>query len=457
MPLHDRKHLRAPISRLRGHHPRLRESVVQWGPPALYLALLYYRNLARVLFSREQIEVVLIIVLCVSAFTTLNGPCVGGRFRHQGVVCWGSLFLGLMLTSALATAVDVNALADLLYHVVSVCLVFMVFLATARSDTGLAAVCTTLAICAAINASIALWGAVTHGNMFAAGSADVAYAATFGYDATNGRSGGLIGENYSGMYNLPVVVAGLALLQRKKWRLLGGGLVLLGVSGTIVSVSRASILAVVGAVLASVALTARRTKLHRVLGTLIVIFLMSVIGVVGYQVYVSHLPSFFQRQIQQRFSQNAIGNEARPGLWAFYAKEALTRPLFGNGPGYVKHRVEAGKLVPHNAFLDVAVELGLPALVLFVVAVLWPLTTFRPASESGRSSYLYACFTGMLIPLFTLSSAFLPLVWATAGALVGASRHYKNRDILPVGCRLPVYDPMAVRDHRSPTKLIFRV
>ena len=429
MPLQYRKQLPARISCLRGYHPRLREGVVQWGPPALYLALLYCRNLARVLFSREQMEVVLIIVLCVSVFTTLSRPSLVGTFRHQGEVCWALLFLGLLLISALAAAADVKTLADLLYHVVSVCLVFMVFSATARSDTGLAAVCTTLAICAAINASVALWGAVTQGNMFAAGSADIGGVASFGYDATNGRSGGLIGENYSGMYNLPAVVSGLALLRHRKWRPLGGGLALLGVTGTIVTLSRASILAVFSGVVAFVALAAWRTNLRRVLGTLSVMCFMCVMGVVGYNIYFTYLPAPIQRVTEQRFSQSGTLEDPRTGLWRFYVEKALNRPLLGNGPGYVKDRVESGELVPHNAFLDVGVEFGLPALVLYLIAMLWPLATFRGARESRRGAYLYACFTGMLIPLFTLSSAFLPIVWAVGGAVVGASRDYMNPEI----------------------------
>jgi O-antigen ligase len=228
------------------------------------------------------------------------------------------------------------------------------------------------------------------------------------------------------MYNLPAVIGGLALLRHRNWRLLGSALVILGVTGTIVSASRASILAAFSAVLALTVLAMQRANLRRSLITLSVVVVITMLGVVSYDVYLKSMPAPIQRVTKRRFSQNGTLNDPRRALQRLYVEEASKKPLFGDGPGYIKRRAEAGLLVPHNSFLDVAVELGLPALVLYLIAMLRPLATFRSARESERGSYLYCCFTGMLIPLFTLSSAFLPLVWATACAVVGASRHYNS-------------------------------
>jgi O-antigen ligase len=415
------KHLQSRMSRLRSHSPG-RGSVVEWGPPALYLVLLYFRNLARVLLSRERTEAALIVILCASILTALSNPSRLVVFRRHGEVCWGLVFVALLFISALSAGADLNTLAESLYHVVSACLVFLVFSSTARSPKGLSAVCATLTICAAINAGVTLWGAVTQQNLLAAGSTDVPVI-SFGYDASNGRSGGLIGENYTGLYNLPAVIAGLALLRRRKWWPLGVSLVLLGGAGTIVTLSRASILAVFCGVAAFVALNVWRTNGQRFVGTLSVMFFMSLLGVVGYNIYFNYLPTSIQIVTEQRFSQSGTLGDARPGLWRFYVDKALNRPLLGNGPGYIRSRIESGDLVPHNAFLDVAVEFGLPALVMFSIAMFRPLAVFTSARRNGNTAYLYACFMGALPPLFTLSSPFLPLVWAMSGAVVGASRN----------------------------------
>jgi hypothetical protein len=434
------------MSCLQRHHSPERGSVVEWGPPSLYLALLYFRNLARILLSRERTEAALIVVLCMCILAALSRPSRLAAFRRQGEVCWGFLFVALVFLSALAAGTDLNTLADSLYHVVSAGLVFMVFSAAVRSPSTLSAVCTTLAVCAAINAGVTLWGAVTHQNLFSPGSADVPVI-SFGYDASNGRSGGLIGENYTGLYNLPAVIAGLALLRRRKWRPVGVGLVLLGGAGTIVTLSRASILAVFCGVSAFVAVAAWRTTVQRVGRTVSVMFVMSLLSVVGYNIYVTYLPASIQSVTEQRFSQSGMLGDARPGLWRFYVDKALNKPVLGNGPGYIKSRTESGDLVPHNAFLDVAVEFGLPALVMFTIAMFRPLATFRTARRNGNTVYLYACFTGALPPLFTLSSPFLPLVWAMSGAVVGASRKSTNPDRLVANVRAlrrPVPAPQGV-------------
>lgn len=406
------------------NQPRHRETVFQWGPPALYIALLYFRDVARVVFSRERTEALLVIVLCLSFFAAAIKPGSVRMFRRHGEVPWALTFLGLVCISALASAASIATVADVLYRVCSVSLLFLVFAATARSRAGLTAICTTLAICAATNAGIGLWGAVTHRNIFPSGEAAVPNVGSFGFDASSGRSGGIIGENYSGMCNVPAVVAGMALLRRKESRLLGGGLLLLAITGTVVSVSRASIMAVSAAVCVFVALTARRVSLAGTAGALIPICLLTGVGVITYRLYVYQLPIGMQRAIANRFSQDGAVNDPRAGVWRLYADEALRRPLLGNGPGYVKDRVRSGGLVPHNSFLDVAVQFGLPAMAMIVIAVFRLLATFRAARKTERGSYLYACFVGMLIPLLTLSSPFLPLVWAIAGALMGVSRNH---------------------------------
>lgn len=439
---------RTLASSLAPHMPSSRHgsSALLWGLPCAYIALLYLRNLLRIGISREYTEAIIIIVLLMSvfAFATRSGPL---QFRRsEGLVCWAVLFVGLIIISAFVAGVTASALAESLYHVVSVCLSFWVFSELSRTRRGITSLAATLGICAAINAGVGLWGAVTHRNLLAFGPVSILYQDSFGYDPTNGRSGGLIGENYAGMFNVPVVVAGLFFLRRRNWRWLGVLLVLLGTAGTVVSASRASILSALVATCIFQVLGMRKRRLGTILGGVLALLLLICVGVLVYHVYITNIPASTAQGIEARFTAEGTLHDQRTVLAERYAREVFDRPFAGHGPGYIKERaglrvvgnerVVVGDQVSHNSFIDVALEFGLPALVMFVIAMFRPVATFRAARGGGLVSYLYACFIGMLIPLFTLSNPFGPIVWAMGGATVGA-----------VGCERQL---VSYRRHRGP-------
>ncbi len=423
---------RMPTPRLRSH-----ECGLPWGLPCAYIVLLYFRNILRVEISREFTEAIIIIVLLtsVAAFATRSGPLQFQRSWAQ--ICWALLFLGLIFLSAFAADTTPAAIMDSLYHVVSAFLTFWVFCELSRTRRGATALAVTLTVCAAANVGVGLWGAVTHHNLLAFGPASVLYADSFGFDASNGRSGGMIGENYTGLFDIPMIIAGLVYLRRRNRRWLGILLVLLGVGGAVVSASRASVLCVFIAIVTFAALTLHKVRLGSLIGAATVLFFIVCAGLLAYRVYLEQLPASTRHGINSRFSVAGTLGDSRRALLERYAVEVLSRPVLGHGPGYIKGmgdlevvgnaRIFIGNQIPHNSFIDVALEFGIPALIMFVIAMFRPLAAFTFARGNKRLAFLYACFLGMLIPLFTLSNPFLPIVWAMAGAVVGAVGYERQR------------------------------
>jgi O-antigen ligase len=322
-----------------------------------------------------------------------------------------------------------RALGSTLYEVGSLAVIYILFSTTALTSRGLLAICMTLTLCAAANSTVALWGAATHQTLFHA-TRETVGAGAFGYDATSGRSGGFVGENYAGMFNLPAIIGGFALLTWRKWRLIACGLVLLGVAGTAVSVSRASFMSCGVAILVFICLAANRLKLRTTVGIALFTALIVVVGVLAFTSYVDALAPRFQRQVNARFSEGGVENDPRAALYRIYSHDVMASPLLGKGPGYLKAQVGSGAYVyvPHNSLMDIAVEFGLPALVLFSVALLRAIRAFRPAFHDVRLSYLYACFLGMFASLLTLSEPYSRMIWALSAALFGAWRaHSRTR------------------------------
>lgn len=343
-------------------------------------------------------------------------------YEHQ--IAWAILFGILCSVSSLAMGSGVGDLAKALINVASVAVTYLLFCVTARSRSGLQIICVTLALCAAVNSAVAVWGAFSHQQILGA-TRDVVGVGAFGYDATSGRSGGIVGENYAGMANLPALVAGLALLREGQWRIVAWALMALGVVGTAVSVSRTSVLSALVATLVFFFMSARQSGFRAMLRVALLVVCAAGVGAFAYTRYVSNLDVGFQKSVSERWSELGLMNEldvGRGAHWRVFGAQILDHPLMGRGAGYLDEQFRSYRLVPHNSFIDVAVEFGIPALLVFSVALLQPLTKSRQAARDVRTSYIYACFAGMLTTLLTLSSPFGRILWATAGALHGACK-----------------------------------
>jgi O-antigen ligase len=258
---------------------------------------------------------------------------------------------------------------------------------------------------------------------------------TFGYDPETGRSGGIQGENYAGMWNSASVVGGMALWQARKYRPAALALILLGIMGTVVSMSRTSVLSCAGAV-ATFLLVADRKRSIRSVASLVLVGLFTAgIGLLTYTNYFGALNVGTQRGMASRWSQEGVLHDSRLDVWTSYLQDITASPILGKGPGYILTRIRSGFMVPHNSFLDIAVEFGVPVLMLFSIALLRPVANIGLAARDVRLAYLYACFVGAVISLMTLSQPFGRLQWVLSGALIGAQRLAVGAEWARADCR----------------------
>jgi O-antigen ligase len=89
-----------------------------------------------------------------------------------------------------------------------------------------------------------------------------------------------------------------------------------------------------------------------------------------------------------------LGDVARLVSYQLSGKLIAAHPMTGVGAGDMKQQMDAmyehyypqtdehGRLLPHNQFLVVALGCGVPAMVLFIVWVFWPLTKIRRNRQS---------------------------------------------------------------------------
>jgi hypothetical protein len=420
-----------------------RTTLFEWAPAVLYIALLYFQPLTRYLLSREVGELANAGVLLVGVFNAVTRVRIRSKFHPLAAAIVGALFVCLVMLSGLFNQVPGYALALSLYRIISACLAFILLAATARSRTGIWAICSTLAICAAINAGVALWGAATHQTLFGVTTNEVGPAA-FGYDRTLGRSGGVWGDNYCGIFNLPGILAALALAYHRKYILLAFGMLAIGMAGTVVSFSRGSILSAAVGTCAFLVLGMGKLSPSRVFGMILLLVTAVGIGVASSSYFLRLLPRDLQAYTADRFSEKGVASDGRNALYKHYIEEAGEHPLMGSGPGHIlaevgydisKNNINKGYGFPHNSFLDVAVEFGIPGLCLFALAILSPLADIRAARADVHIAHLYACYVGVLISSMTVSIPYMPFLWGLAGAIVGAAHTRAGRGVQAIGFR----------------------
>jgi hypothetical protein len=197
------------------------------------------------------------------------------------------------------------------------------------------------------------------------------------------------------------------------------GVTLLGVLGTVVSMSRTSLLS--AAVAASVfsVLSYRQPKSRGAFLIPLIALLAGGLGLFAYTESVDNLDAQLKKGMAARWSKDGVVNDGRLEHWREYSEDIVNNPWLGKGAGYLKTQSESGHQFPHNSFFDIAVEFGLPALILYVAAFVRSLTAPPGVFQDTRVRFLYSCFLGMLTSLITLSSPFNRPIWAVAGAVCG--------------------------------------
>lgn len=336
---------------------------------------------------------------------------------------------GSVALSTLASAANLSSFIRVMYLVFATWLTYVIFSEIGRRDKGADVVMASLAVCATFNAVIGIWGMATGRLLFDQGQ-NVIGVGSFGFDASSGRTGGIVGENYVGLYNLPCMLAGLWFVFIKKYRGFGSLLVALYVVSVIVSFSRSSTTTAIAAIILFLVAWRRRGYLRLLFGS--AILLSCVIAFAPWLVsnQLNKVEDRVARVISMRWSSSGIMAESRLDLWESYFVKAIQKPFVGHGPYYLESQVSMGDQLPHNSYVDVVVEYGIYGLITYIAAMIVPLTLLYPVIRGydvdARLAILVVCFWAMFTSLMTLSNPLLRVIWIVAGTIAGLSKSLRR-------------------------------
>ena len=386
---------------------------------ALYVILLYFRPLAEYLVSRDSVQIANLIILTSAALAYgLRSRVRLQKARYR--IFYLVAACGVISASSLAAQASAGPTAIELYMVIGTWLSFLVLAFACDSRPGAIATTVVLVVCAAVNSGIGLWGAVTRRTLFNV-SREIVGTGAFGYDAVTGRAGGITGENYVGMYDLPALLAGLYLIGHRRFRWLGIVLTLLSSAAIAVSISRTSVLSAVAAALVFIGVRFRKRRSAVLLCGIVAALFYFGSGYITNPDGVSSMADEASL-IRYRWSTQGVERDSRLDIWRSYLDDIYSYPLFGKGSGYLLGAVARGAKVPHNSFLDVLVEFGVTGLVFYLLAFVAVYRNWRRAQRRTGSilpTLLWAVFCGMATSLLTLSLPLARLLWAVAGAVTG--------------------------------------
>jgi O-antigen ligase len=202
---------------------------------------------------------------------------------------------------------------------------------------------------------------------------------------------------------------------------------LLMVVGSMLTFSRAGFL---GLVCAGGVIAWKVGKKNRLAVILLTVVALATVMVFAPAGYTNRLDSIVDH------SQDAFGSAgARTNLLYRSIKVALVHPLFGVGMGNF-HIVSIGELVSHNAYTQVAAEMGMAAMAIYILFILAPFRALRSIEsetfEDRRASHFYYLAVGLQASLvaymvcsFFASVAYQWYVYYLVGYSVCLRRLYK--------------------------------
>jgi putative inorganic carbon (hco3(-)) transporter len=189
---------------------------------------------------------------------------------------------------------------------------------------------------------------------------------------------------------IPIAVALMFTTRNLLFKALYATCALLMVVGSMLTFSRAGFLGLVcaGGVIAWK--IGRKNRLAVVLLTLVCLATVIAFAPAG---YTGRLDSILDH------SRDAVGSAgARTNLLLRSIKVAIANPVFGVGMGNF-HIVSIGELVSHNAYTEVAAEMGLAAMAIYIMFILAPFRALRAIEnetfEDRRASHFYYLAVGL--------------------------------------------------------------
>jgi O-antigen ligase len=225
---------------------------------------------------------------------------------------------------------------------------------------------------------------------------------------------------------IPIAVA-LGLSGRgplKKLIYFAGAALMVG--AVIVTFSRGGF---IGLVAAGLLLVRRLGKKNRVATTGALVFAVIVFLAAAPGAYSSRLSSIFNSSADLTGSSSQRTEVLKRSVWV-----ALRYPLFGVGIGNFHHK-SPRNLVTHNAYTQVAAEMGIAAMVIYILLLVHPLRRLRlieneSLSKKERSRFYYlsiglqASLVGFMVSSFFGSVAYQWYVYYLIAYAVGLHRLY---------------------------------
>jgi hypothetical protein len=313
------------------------------------------------------------------------------------------------------------------YEIFSCVIAYFVFMHLSKDTNAAKIILVSFAVFALCNVSIGLYGSIT-GHSILSVTRDQVGVGAFGFDQETGRSGGIRGENYVGIWNSPALALGLVLfITTKKIHeiLLSSMFIVSTCIAAIVSFSRGSILSTIIVIVLSVFILRKKFSINKLFLCILVLTFTCIFATSILNVQQSYFNESIENALSERLGSGT--HDVRTTLWAGYIDNLLdTNPLFGGGPGYTNDpRVLINGYIPHNSLLHVAVEHGFAGLFMYCVVIMLVIFQFKTMLSSQNADIygIMACiiFCGMSVGLFFLSDPFMKIYWITAGIIKGRS------------------------------------
>lgn len=346
-------------------------------------------------------------------------------FNKKEFIIYFCFFTSIVLISTLFSSnYDLHTTGKKIYNIGSVLIVYIVFMYLSFHEKNIKILLWSFAILAVLNSVIGIWGALT-GKSLLAISREMVGVGTFGFDPTSGRSGGLRGENYVGMWNAVALSFGFLLLTNKKhfFKIIGIAFICLSSLAIIVSLSRTAVICGVTVIIISFILILNKRKLVHLIIFCIVLLMIFQFSQLLLLKEMEYFTPYTARITKMRWQLSNILDNERKYIWIDYIRASLETPVWGKGSGYINQEVSKGQYVPHNSFLDIFVEHGFAGLFLYIIPFILAFRSFiyfkNRRNQDPYGNVLCATFWGMAVGLLTLSNPFFKLLWMIAGSLEG--------------------------------------
>jgi len=312
-----------------------------------------------------------------------------------------------------------------LYNFISCWLIYQLFKYFLLKKSSSKIIIISLAALALLNALVALYFGLSGQKLFSVTEKEVGYVA-FGYDMSTGRIGGIRGENYTGIWNAPLMIYGILLAKNKKLlkKFLGYLFIIMSLLSAMASLSRASFLCIIFIIFSGIYIFYFKNKtnlLSPILLLIVFVFTIKIALSFQYKI-IEYAPENIRPEIYKRIIISSWLENDRLSIWRYYFNSFIERPFFGKGPGYINEEYKHGFLVPHNSLLDIAVETGIFGLCIYIYFFLRAIRAYlrRFAIVEDYANIFFILLMTILLGLQFLSNPFFKLLWIALAGLEAA-------------------------------------